>query len=326
MVGRPALVMAVDRYMHAEIVPTRENSLEVALPDALGNGRISTTALPALRSQLEEKHDRFLAGELNIRDLLDQPVQLVYFAVAYLLDQLQRSLDGGLRVTLTSELPIGSGMGASAAVSAAVLHGTAALLGEHPDVDTLCRWTSAVERLQHGRSSGVDPFVVTHGGFMRFQQGRAEMLPVPRRPVTLVLTGKPASSTGECVAHVARHVPAADPIWAQFEQITAQLQTALEEDDESAVQACVRANHRLLCRIGVVPATVHAFIAAVEEQGGAAKICGAGAVQGESGGVVAVFGGGALDDVCAAHGYTLSQVNADTHGCRRISLMASGHR
>ena len=48
----------------------------------------------------------------------------------------------------------------------------------------------------------------------------------------------------------------------------------------------IRANHRLLTRIGVVPAALIRFAEQIEQLGGAAKVCGAGAVSGDAGGLI----------------------------------------
>ncbi len=54
----------------------------------------------------------------------------------------------------------------------------------------------------------------------------------------------------------------------------------------SASQQAVRAHQSLLNQIGVVPAKVQAFIEEIEHSGGAAKICGAGAVGWDAAGMV----------------------------------------
>ena len=80
----------------------------------------------------------------------------------------------------------------------------------------------------------------------------------------------------------------------------------------------MRENHRLLTRIGVVPGPVQQFINDVEHGGGAAKICGAGAVAGDKGGVVMVVSDAPPVDLCQRYGYELNAVRGEPLGVRII--------
>src|SRR5579872_7137709 len=99
----------------------------------------------------------------------------------------------------------------------------------------------------------------------------------PSLPFYLVNTGIPLSSTGECVTQV-------QPFFHRsrrgedFAAITELMDQALQNQDYKNFHTSIRENHRLLKEIGVVPEKVQRFIAELEEQGGAGKICGAGAV------------------------------------------------
>lgn len=313
--GRPALVMAVNRYVRAEAEPLDTHAIEIVFPALPMPDPLPTAALPGLQKRLQTNYQRFLSGELGIRHVLGEPGELIQYAVIHLLEETGASLDGGVRIRLESDIPIGCGMGASAAVIAATLGAMAGMLGVSPSRDNLYGWTLDVEKFQHGHPSGVDPFITVHGGLVRFQHGEAIALPPPRPGVHLALTGIPASTTGECVAHVARTFPATDPIWSQFQRVAEEMESAMRQGQWDEARAAVRANHRLLCRIDVVPRRVQSFIERVEAAGGAAKICGAGAIDGDAGGVVLML---ADDETVArlsdAASYEHFQVYADVNG------------
>lgn len=302
--GRPALVMAVDRQAQASLNTDDSGQCTLSAPNLLGTDSLPLSALPALKRKLDHRHEQFLEGALPIRKVLTEDIELAFYAMALLLDYYDKEPPPGLAVAMTSTLPLGSGMGSSAAVIAALLCGTSALLGIPLDRDTLFQWTWEVERLQHGHPSGVDPFIVVHGGLVRFQHGEAEALRPPRTACSLVLTSAPESSTGECVAAVSKAFPATAPIWERFGQTTDEMADALTRGMDKALQQAIRTNHRLLCQIGVVPDTVQTFIRHVEEHGGAAKICGAGSIRGNGAGVVWVTGDVPVAELCAAFGYT----------------------
>jgi hydroxymethylglutaryl-CoA synthase len=309
--GRPALVMAVDRYARAVVTPIEEDVIRVRFDGVFDEDSIPTAALPGLKRRLSENYQQFLIGEMGIRHVLSGPAELIFYAVMHAFDESGFILRGGVSIDLSTDLPVASGMGTSAAMLAATLTGLVKALGIEADRETLYRWTLDAEKLQHGHPSGVDPFIAVHGGCVRFQQGEALAIKGPTKPLQLVMTGRPEATTGECVADVSRRFPMTDPIWSQFEQVAADLEQALRMGDHAGLRAAVSANHRLLCRIGVVPARVQRFIASVEAAGGAAKICGAGSITGDNGGIVLVLGE-ALD--VEASGYPSFAVVLDPLG------------
>ena len=81
-------------------------------------------------------------------------------------------------------------------------------------------------------------------------------------------------------------------------------------------QTLIQANHRLLVAIGVVPLKIERFISTIEESGGAAKICGAGAVSGNHAGVVLVVmeDVSRLKEICAAFRFDILPVSIETRG------------
>ncbi len=314
--GCPALVMAVQRHANAEVQVRDANAqdsstpqLTVNAPTVLGSGSIPLHELPTLLGTLNQRHAEFLNGQRDINQILDQDMDLAYYAVAMLTAQCpEESLQTGIQVDLSTDIPIGCGMGSSAAILAATLAATAGALGlPPPSQQTWYEWTLAAERLQHGRPSGVDPYIVTHGGCIRFQQGKATPLTVSRNaPLEhWVQTGPPATTTGQCVAEVGRRFSSTDAIWEEFSACTNTIEAAWISADGSALDEAIRANHRLLCQIGVVPQTVQAFIQAIESRGGSAKICGAGATAGETAGIVGVRGvdRSDLETLCKHYAY-----------------------
>jgi len=113
---------------------------------------------------------------------------------------------------------------------------------------------------------------------------------------------------------VSARYPKEHPIWISFEKITDGLQKALCAGDAPTVRDVVKEQHRLLCEIGVVPEKVRRFIRQIEDDGGAAKICGAGSVRGDRGGVVLVFQHDAPVKRAEAYGYPLLPVELERQG------------
>ena len=56
----------------------------------------------------------------------------------------------------------------------------------------------------------------------------------------------------------------------------------------------------------------------VEQWGGSAKVCGAGAITGDKGGIVLVFADHPPAELCLKYGYTVSPVRGDPLGTRIV--------
>ena len=321
--GRPALAMAVNRNAQTLVVEgdngAASGEVAFALPH-VGVARESFTlrALRGFHERVGRNYRDFVAGRLPISEVVRKPLDLFQYAFVTILDGLHLKVKEGIGVTTLSNIPIGCGMGSSAATIMSLLRGVGHYYRVEFRPEWYYRYSLEVENMQHGHASGLDTYVSMHGGCVRFQQGQAEELPLPRVPLYLVNTGTPESSTGEAVAEVARTVGAKGRTWDDFEAVTGRMQDALKQDDLKAFQRAMGDNERLLEGIGVVPARVAEFIRGVEAEGGAAKICGGGAIRGDASGVVLVAAKAPPAALCEKFGYEMMTVRPDPLGVRVV--------
>ncbi len=317
--GCPALAMAIDRHAQAVVTAggTGADDVSFDLPDVASNESFTVRALRDFKVRVQRNYQEFAEGRMGLREILRKPADLFQYAFITVLDGLHLQVTDGIRVRMHSTIPIGCGLGSSAASILSVLRAVGHYFRVEFRPDWYYRYSLETERLQHGYASGVDSFISLHGGCAVFRQGEARKIPLPRLRLLLVDTGQPASTTGECVAEV-RRAHGGSGIWCEFERVTLALEAALCRNDDEAFRDGIRENHRLLCRIGVVPAKVQAFIADVEASGGAAKICGAGAVRGDAGGAVLVHMQGPVQDLCSRHGYTPLTFRGEPLGVRIV--------
>jgi len=113
--------------------------------------------------------------------------------------------DDKIQVKIESELPIGSGLGSSAAVAAATIKAVREYLRNPIANGELFVLTMECERLAHGNPSGIDASVAVYGGLIGFVKGEpVERLKI-KRPLKLLLvdSGKPSETTREMVQLVA---------------------------------------------------------------------------------------------------------------------------
>jgi len=315
--AKPSVAMAIDRSVTATIEASHEGEVVFDLPDIGEHDSFTMQALQDFKRRTLNNYHLFLEGELGILDVLHKPVDLFKFGFITLLDGLHRSLDSGVVIKLKSNLPVGSGMGSSAASVLSELRA----LGHYLRVDFKPEWvyefSMEAEKLQHGHASGVDSYISLYGGCAAFENGEAKSIPLPRMNMYLVETGAPETSTGECVVQVKEQFEN-DLIWNDFEEVTREVEVAVRENNDTLMRSLLRENHRLLCRIGVVPEKVQQFVSDVEAAGGAAKICGAGSVCGENGGAVLVLADFMPTTLAEKYGYNISPVRGDPLGTRIV--------
>ncbi|NOU36649.1 MAG: mevalonate kinase [Kiritimatiellaceae bacterium] len=315
--GKPAVAMAIDRSVTATIEDSDDGQISFEMQGVSERDSFTMLALQDFKRRALYNYHLFLEGKMGIRDVLHKPVDLFKFGFITVLDGLHRSLETGIVIKLKSSIPVGSGMGSSAASVLSELRA----LGHYLRVDFKPEWyyefSLEAEKLQHGHPSGVDSYISLYGGCAAFQNGTARSVPLPRMKMYLVETGTPEATTGECVVQVKEQFQN-DLIWNDFEAVTNEVEKAVRENNSALMRSLLRENHRLLCRIGVVPQKVQQFVADVETAGGAAKICGAGSIRGQSGGVVLVLADFMPTTLATKYGYNVSPVRGDPLGTRIV--------
>jgi mevalonate kinase len=232
---------------------------------------------------------------------------------------VQSSIPMGIKISVQSSIPMGCGMGSSAVMILSVLFAVANYLQFNMTKDDYYRLALEAETMQHGQSSGIDIQTSLYGGCI-YRHVRIFKRARPSLPLYLVNTGTPQSSTGECVMQVAPYFKTSQ-IGEDFAAVTNELDAALQRTHSTAAfKQAICANHRLLNTIGVVPKKVAHFIQEIQIHGGAAKICGAGAVQGDQAGMVLVI----IEDelllkqITSKHGYDVLPVQCVPEGVHVI--------
>ncbi len=315
--GRPALAMAIDRSAQSIITASPGDVVSFELADYQSSESFTVRALRDMRDRVMRNYRLFLDGELGIRDVLYKPVELFEYMFINFLDGLHLKLNESLSIRTVSNIPIGCGLGSSAATVLSAARAVGHYFRVEFRPDWYYRYSMEAEKLQHGYPSGVDSYIAVHGGCALFQNEHAQPVPLPRFNLYLVNTGTPETTTGECVVQVRENF-ANDPVWNDFEAVTLGLEECLRRNDMDEIRRHVRENNRLLVRIGVVPEKVQRFISAVEMTGGAAKIVGAGSVRGDHGGMVLVVDDQPPASLCKEYNYTITSVRGDPLGTRII--------
>jgi len=313
--GAPALAMTVNRYVTATAIQQAMPLISFDFSDLAYKNGLTLTALRHLRARIHQQYEHFREGKCRIRDVLKKSHELAQFVFTFFLEGVKRRRIEGVRIHLQSDIPVGCGMGSSAATILGVSHALAHFLQMEASPEFFLQMGLEAENMQHGHSSGLDLRICLQGGCVLARQGVLQARDISTLPFYLVNTGLPLTTTGECVSQVAPLFRDAGLI-AEFAAVTERFDAAFSRHDFSAVRDCISENAVLLMRIGVVPKRVQQFIRDIENFQGGAKICGAGAVMGDRAGMVLVATDqpDALMDLSARYQYSVQPVTGEARG------------
>ncbi|MGB5058898.1 MAG: mevalonate kinase [Candidatus Promineifilaceae bacterium] len=192
-----------------------------------------------------------------------------------------------LTITVTSQIPIASGLGSGAAITAAVIRALALHLGlSHLSSDDwVSDLTYEIEKIHHGTPSGIDNTVVAYEKpvyFVRQQpQNRIEPFAVAEPLILLVADTGQSSSTKTVVGDVRRQwladMARFEAIFDGCGRIAREARQAIETGDVSQVGRLMDENHHLLQEMTVSSRELDGLVLAARATGAlGAKLSGAG--------------------------------------------------
>ncbi len=185
-----------------------------------------------------------------------------------------------------SEIPVGAGLGSSAATAVAVAAAYMAYTaGEQPERSSVNRAAFEAEKVTHGRPSGVDNTVSTYGGFILYRRGsRPEPLSMPRldAEVLIALTGV-ERRTAEAVRRFTQRLEKLNNIGiggslaSLADRITSLMLEAIARSDVATLGTLLRVSHGILNAMGVSHEKLEEIVHTAERAGAlGAKLTGAG--------------------------------------------------
>ncbi|MGO1543727.1 MAG: mevalonate kinase [Gulosibacter sp.] len=188
---------------------------------------------------------------------------------------------GRVGVTIRSSVPVGRGLGSSAAVAGAIVNAAASVAGLPWTMDERYELIQAAERVAHGTPSGLDARTVISEHPVYFQRGEASGIEVGA-PFGFVIadTGLP-SFTAQALAGV-RALHELDREMAttavqRLGELTEASRVALADGDTEALGALLNEAHGLLTEIDVSSPELNDLVTAARDAGAAgAKLTGGG--------------------------------------------------
>lgn len=206
----------------------------------------------------EEGAIQIFAPEIDLQSRYkDLPVNHpLRAAIDGVLHELELSRTPACSLHIHSTIPIASGLGSSAAVSAAVIRALAAFLGHPLPKERVASLVFEVEKIHHGTPSGIDNTVVTYNQPVFFTKG----LPIQTfrigKSLTFVIgdTGIP-SATAETVGLVrnaySENKERFEDLFSAIGSLVIEARAAITAGRKADLGALMDENHTLLKEMGV---------------------------------------------------------------------------
>ncbi|AZH25436.1 mevalonate kinase [Haloplanus aerogenes] len=238
------------------------------------------------------------AGSTDDRPDVDVPASLVEAAMGYIDAAVEQARDAadrpdaGFDITVESEIPLGAGLGSSAAVTVAGIDAATRELGQPlPPEEVADRAYRAEAEVQNGQASRADTFCSAVGGAVRVEGDDCRSIEAPDLPIVIGFDGG-AGDTGELVAGVRalkEQYSFADDTLATIGDIVRTGERLLDPDPDdpeaeipvedriAEVGQLMNFNHGLLESLGVSSRSLDSMVWAAREAGAhGAKLTGAG--------------------------------------------------
>ncbi|UXD21895.1 mevalonate kinase [Ignicoccus pacificus DSM 13166] len=278
--GKPALVLSIPVYVEVETERADEFSLE--------SGPVSLNKLSLIIEEDEVRLSGEARGEV-----------LRYFS--YILESLNIIGIRDVRIRISSPLPVGAGLGTSAAVTVGTIAAASKLNDMSLTKEKIAELAWEVEKRVQGRASPMDTSASALGGALLIRRDGEkwirEKITINEVPLVIGLFKK-RWTTGELVARVAKRLteyPFLNEIIEVIGDLTMEALNALESGDLAKVGELMNVNHGLLESLGVVTKEIAEAVHAVRMAGAlGAKVSGAG-----GGGAVVALGDN-VDEISAA--------------------------
>ena len=268
--GKPAIAAAINLRTYVEAELRRDDRIRIEAHDI---------KVPGLTVSFSENEIYFESDYGKAAEVLSYVRQAIELAME------EAGVKKGINVSITSQIPVGAGLGSSAAVAVATIGAVSKLLGLELTREEVARLGHKVELLVQGASSGIDPTVSAMGGFLYYEKGNFKHLPFMELPIVVGYTGS-SGSTKELVAMVRRRyesmpeliVPILNAMGKLVEKARNIIISELDEEEKFAkLGELMNINHGLLDALGVSTKKLSELVyAARTARALGAKITGAG--------------------------------------------------
>ncbi|RZN61890.1 mevalonate kinase [Methanonatronarchaeum sp. AMET6-2] len=264
--GEPAVAAAIDRRVFTSVEERNDDIINIYSEDL---------PLRDISVRINSKGDaEVVGGEKTLA-----PLRYILEAIDFVSDKAGEEL--GFNLKIESELPLGGGLGSSAAVTVSTIACLSELHGLNLQEREIADIGYMVEKKVQKRASPCDTFTSSMGGVTWVETGKSLERKKPVEiPLVIGFTGK-AGSTQKMVARVNElkkdYTEVVGPIIKSIGDITRTGIDAVEKEKLDELGRLMNINHGLLMALGVGNMDLSRIVDASRTAGAVgAKITGAG--------------------------------------------------
>jgi len=267
--------MKISYSAPAKVILSGEHAVvygKLALVSAI-NLRLKFSLTNLARSRQDSKTDREIS-------LINKEVK------NYLKREKIVFVDKPFNYKIESEIPIGRGLGSSAALSVASVAAFLEFYTERKfEKKTVNNLAFEIEKHFHKNPSGVDNSTVCFGGLISYKKNtflnklNFEIPENIQDKLFLIDSGKPKETTGEMVGLVSKTI---EKTLKDIEITTKEMENSIVREDENLFKKCLIDNEKLLEKIGVVSKKTKKLLTDLSKFG-FGKVTGAGGRETNSG-------------------------------------------
>lgn len=255
--GKPAIAVAINRKAITTIRDGTDDAINVQIPDLDVYGQIDIDNQEIHLINNEETSKTPFRSSDTPSTSNDQSYDagiLKYIQTALFSDEFKP--DHGLNIQIDLEIPIGAGLGSSAAITVATLAAAARYHRQELTLEKLAHMAHQVELEVQGAASPLDTTLSTYGGFIYFthKDGALKIKPAMEMPLVVGYTAEPGN-TGMLIERVRKlrqnHPNLIGPVLDTMEKLTKEARDAITSGDEKRVAELMNINQGLLDALGV---------------------------------------------------------------------------
>ena len=256
--GQPAIAIPVHQISAKAIIKA-----DILAPEGQISIQSDAIGLNSKLSDLGKNHPLSMAIDNT----------LAYFSV-------ERS--PAFKLKIISTIPVASGLGSGAAVSAAVVRAVAAFLGQNIIDQAVSEIIFESEKIYHGTPSGIDNTVVSFGKAVFFEKGRKSEIFEIGKSFSLIIadTGKESKTklvVDEVRANWKNDSPKFDQIFKQIGNISREARKVMRKGKVDQLGELINENQLLLRKMDVSSAELETLIESAIRSGSlGAKLSGGG--------------------------------------------------
>lgn len=290
--GKPALIAAIDKRCRVTLTPREDSRIQIISEQLKQDVVLTIDEVMEKTYHAQKSWEKFRAEHdvSYLKDITKHPIDYLIIAVGETLLYYGIPPKNGFTLSINSEIPIGAGLGSSAALAVAIASAITVFLEKDIEHARIHEIAVLIEQKKHGNPSGGDPATVRAGNLVWFRK-ESDILsviqPIPfgvLDPLAsnfyLVDTGSSDESTGEMIQAVREmydeKIEFVGNVFNDLEKLTRDMVIVLKNNHEEDLIAIIKQGEKRLEHLGVVSDHVKQIIRKIEDSGGAAKISGGG--------------------------------------------------